>query len=92
MNLLDIILILPIILFAYNGYKKGFIIELSSLVALVLGIYLAINFSDFAADFLSNNFSISDQYLLIIAFIVTFAVVVIGVIFVGKILTKLTEI
>ena len=56
-NLLDIILLIPLLLFAWNGYKKGFIIELASLAALVLGLYMAFFFSDlfyFLADSHNN--------------------------------------
>lgn len=92
MNVLDIILIVPIIWLMYRGYQKGFIIELSSLVALILGIYFAINFSGFAADFLTRNFNIGDKYLDIVAFMVTFMVVVFGVFMVGKVLEKFIDI
>ena len=92
MNVLDIILIIPIIWLMYRGYQKGFIIELSSLVALILGIYFAINFSGFAADFLTRNFNIGDKYLSIAAFVVTFMVVVFVVFMVGKFLEKFIDI
>lgn len=92
MNVLDIILLIPIIWLMYRGYQKGFIIELSSLVALILGIYFAINFSNFAADFLTRNFEIGDKYLSIIAFVLTFMVVVFVVFMVGKILEKFIDI
>jgi membrane protein required for colicin V production len=92
MNVLDIILVVPIIWLMYRGYQKGFIIELSSLVALILGIYLAINFSGYASDFLTRNFNISDKYLNILAFVVTFMVVVFGVFMIGKILEQFINI
>lgn len=92
MNVLDIILIIPIIWLMYRGYQKGFIIELSSLVALIAGIYLAINFSGFAADFLTRNFNIGDKYLNIVAFVVTFLIVVFGVIMIGKMLEQFINI
>jgi membrane protein required for colicin V production len=44
LNLLDIIILIPLLLFAYNGYKKGLIIEIATLIALVLGIYASIHF------------------------------------------------
>jgi membrane protein required for colicin V production len=92
MNVLDIIILIPIIWLMYRGFQKGFIIELSSLVALILGIYFAINFSNFAADFLTRNFNIGDKYLSIVAFVVTFMVVVFGVFMAGKILEKFVNI
>ena len=92
MNILDIVFLVPLAWFAYKGFQKGFIIELCSLVALVLGIYFAINFSNYAADLLINNFDIGEKYLSITAFVLTFIVVIMGVFFVGKILEKFIDI
>lgn len=92
MNVLDIIFLVPILWFAYRGFQKGFIIELSSLVALILGIYIAINFSWFTAQWLTNNFNVSRKYLTIISFIVTFIAVIIGVFMIGKILERFVNI
>jgi membrane protein required for colicin V production len=91
-NVLDIILLIPLLLFAYNGFKKGIIIELASLAALILGLYFAFYFSDLAADLLNKWFSIDPSYLAAIAFIVTFLVVVVVVVTVGKILQKFIDI
>lgn len=89
MNYIDIILIIPIIWFAYQGFKRGLVIELTSLLALILGIYAALYFSGYAANFLTNNLNIGPKYVPIISFIITFIVVVVIVFFIGKILEKL---
>ncbi len=91
-NLLDILILIPLLLWAYQGYKKGFIISLASLAALILGLYFAFFFSDFTAGKLTEYFTISNEYLAIIAFIVTFAVVVVAVILVGNILQKFIDV
>jgi len=91
-NILDIIFLIPLLLFAYNGFKKGIIIEVASLAALILGLYFAFYFSDLAADLLNKWFTIDPGYMAAIAFIVTFLVVVIVVIAVGKILQKFIDI
>ena len=92
MNFLDIIFIIPIIWFAYHGFKRGLIIELASLLALILGIYAALYFSGYAADFLINNMKMDPKYVPLTSFILTFIVVVIIVYFIGKILEKLVNI
>jgi len=92
MNFLDIILIIPIIWLAYKGFKKGLIIELTSLLALVLGVYLAYYFSDYAADFLRDTFDVGKKYMPIISFALTFIVVVIAVFIIGKMLEKFVDI
>jgi membrane protein required for colicin V production len=91
MNFLDILFIIFIVWFAYQGFKRGFIIELASLAALVLGIYAALHFSDYAADILINNFDMGPKYVPLTAFIITFVVVIIVVFFIGKILEKLVN-
>lgn len=89
MNIIDIVLIIPIAWLAYRGFKKGLIIELASLAALILGIYAALYFSGIVADFLTNNLNIQTDYLSIISFIITFIGVVILVHFLGKLLEKI---
>ncbi len=92
MNFLDIIFIIPIIWLAYKGFKKGLIIELTSLVALVLGVYLAYYFSNYTADFLRDMFNVGEKYMSIISFTLTFIVVVISCYIVGKMLEKFVDI
>lgn len=92
MNILDIILIIPLAWFAYRGFTRGFIIELASLVALIAGIWAAIHFSFFAADFLAGNFDMGPKYIPIVAFIITFVAVVVIVYMVGKIIEKFINI
>lgn len=92
MNFLDIIFIIPIVWFAYQGFKRGLIIELASLLALILGVYAALYFSDYAANFLINNMDMGPKYVPLTSFILTFIVVVVLVYFIGKILEKLINI
>ncbi len=75
----------------FTGFRKGFIVELFSLAALVVGIYAAVYFSDYAARFLIENFAMNEDYVPIISFIITFIGVVIIVYFVGKLLEKLVN-
>ena len=91
-NLVDILIIVPLLLFAWNGYRKGLIIEVASLAALVLGLYAAFYFSDFAAKILNDNFNINEKYIAIIAFLLTLIVVVFFVITTGKVVQKFVEI
>ncbi len=92
MNILDIILVIPLIWFAWKGFSRGLIIELTSLAALIIGIYAAIHFSWFAAEFLTDNFEIEGRYLSIISFIVTFIVIALAVYAIGKLVEKLVDI
>ena len=44
MNFFDVLIFGFLALFIINGFRKGFIISLASLAALILGIYLAVHF------------------------------------------------
>ncbi len=91
MNLLDAMLVLPIVLMAISGYNHGFIKELASLAALVLGVYFAVYFSDVVAGFLISNFKISHRYVFILSFLITFMGVVLLVSMIGKMLDNIAS-
>lgn len=91
-NILDIIIIIPLLLFAWQGYKKGFIIEVATLAALILGLYFSFYFSDYAARLLNEYFTIDEKYIAALSFIVTFIVVVIAISAIGKVLQKFIDI
>ena len=91
MNYIDIVLVLLLVFSAIGGFRKGLIVELASLAALILGIWGAIQFSDITSDFLVENFKLETNYLNIISFIVTFIVIVILVHIVGNVVQKLVE-
>ena len=90
-NFLDLIIGLPIVLLAISGFRNGFIKEVASLVALVLGLYFAIYFSDVVADWLLQYFDIGHRWLFIVAFILTFIVVVLLVSLIGKLLSNIAS-
>jgi len=92
MNWLDIVIVIPLVWGAYQGYKKGFVIELASLAALILGIYAAIYFSYYIAGLLGDNTSLDDKYINITAFILTFILVVLTVYFIGRLIEKFIDI
>jgi len=71
---------------------RGFIIELASVVALLLGIYAAIHYSGNFTSFLKGFLDLEDKYINIIAFSLTLIVVIVVVMFVGKLLEKLIKV
>jgi len=91
MNYIDIVLGILLILSAIGGFKKGLIVELASLAALVLGIWGAIEFSYITSEFLVDYFDWKWDHLSTVSFIITFIVIVILVHIVGKTVTKLVE-
>ncbi|MDA7803753.1 CvpA family protein [Crocinitomix sp.] len=88
MNYLDILLLIPIIIGAWRGFKKGFVIEIFTLLALLVGIYAGIHFSDYMAEILREKVGITSEYLPAIAFTITFLLVGAMVYFAGKMIEK----
>jgi len=91
MPLLDIIVLIPLIWFTVKGFTKGFIIELSSLAALILGIYLAYFFSNITASFLQNTMNFTSKYIQPVSFILTFVIVVVLIFILAKLLEALIK-
>lgn len=92
MNFIDIIIILPLGYAAWQGFKKGFIIELFTLLALLVGIYAGIHFSDWTAQFIRDSFHVEGKYIAVVAFSLTFLAVGAMVYFAGKMLEKMIQV
>lgn len=88
MSYLDIILIIPLLWGAYKGFTKGFIIQVSTLAALMLGIYGGIKFSESVSVYLQEYIEVSYRVLMLISFALTFLLIVIAIHFLAKVLEK----
>jgi len=91
MNVLDIALGALILFGLVRGLMKGLFVEVASVAALILGIYGAIHFSNFVAEFLESRITWDEQYINITAFAITFIIIVIVIAMAGKALTKLAN-
>jgi len=91
MNTLDIAIVAVVALLTLFGLRKGFIVSLATLAGLLLGIYLAIHFSHYAAGVIARHFHPSSFWLPGLAYGTTFLVVLVGVYFIGKMVEKLVE-
>jgi membrane protein required for colicin V production len=91
MNWIDLIIVVILILSLVMGFINGFVKEVASLAALVLGIWGAIKFSSFTAGKLYDYFDMTGHYVGIIAFIVTFGIIVVVIHFVGILADKIVN-
>lgn len=91
MALIDIILGSLLLFGLIRGFMKGLFVEVASLVALIAGVYGAIHFSNFAADFLDSKLDWDEKYINIVAFAITFVIIVLAIALAGKALTKLAN-
>ncbi|MBR9845244.1 MAG: CvpA family protein [Algicola sp.] len=91
MAFIDIILVVLLLFGLIRGFMKGLFVEIASLVALIAGVYGAIHFSNFAAEFLDSSLDWDEKYINIVAFAVTFVIIVLVIALAGKALTKLAN-
>jgi membrane protein required for colicin V production len=92
MNFIDILLIVPLAYAAWKGFKKGLIIEVFTLLALLVGIYAGIHFSDWTSEMIADFFDITPNYLPVIAFTLTFLAIGAMVYFAGKMLEQMVRV
>lgn len=93
MNILDIILLLLILISGIiTGIRKGFVYQTVTLIAMVLGAYLAYSFSSRAANWMQPMLDIPSNILNIIAFVLVFLVVYLAIYVLGMIIRKMFKI
>ena len=74
MNALDLIFLAVILLFALRCYFRGFVEELLSMAAIILGVFLAIMFYRPAGSFLAEQLAL-DSFTEVLGFVAVFLLV-----------------
>ena len=74
--LIDIISFALLLLAAFKGLRKGFIVALFSFLALFVGLAAALKLSAAMADYIGSNVSVSQRWLPFLAFLIVFLIVV----------------
>lgn len=92
MNFIDVLLIVPLIYAGWKGFQHGLIIEVFTLLALFVGLYAGINFSDFIAEKLKTTFDWNSPYLPTISFTLIFLAVGAMVYFAGKTIEQMVKV
>jgi len=91
MSFLDIVLGGLLCYSLYKGIRNGLFVELTSLISLVLGIYMAIKFSFFVKNLLAGFVSWNPKTIQISAFIITFIIVLVSLFLLAKFLTGIAN-
>lgn len=91
MNYLDIIIVIPLLYGMIKGFSNGLIKEVTSLLALVVGVYVAINFSEYLEPKVVETLGGYEEFVSVIAFGVLFLVSVLFIRTLGFIIDKLTK-
>jgi membrane protein required for colicin V production len=81
---IDILIVAIFIIAAVTGYREGFLMELFSLLALLLGVLGSFKLLGWAIVFLNDQFDIDEKYLPYVAFAVVFILIVIAVRLLGN--------
>ena len=89
MNYIDIIIAILVILAAVKGFSRGIIKEIISCFALIVGIYIAANFSIFLESYLLDTFPKYEKFISITAFIVVFIIVFLSFKLAGILINKI---
>lgn len=89
MNTIDIVLAIILLYGLIRGFFRGILAEVASLVGIVVGIYGAIHFSYLLADFFSEKLDWNTEYVNLIAFAITFVLIVFLISLAGRVLTKI---
>ena len=91
MNSLDIAIATLLLYGLIKGFSNGLIKEITDLLSLVLGIYIAVNFSIFLEPHLSG-FDNYEQFKPILAFAILFIATIFIVKFIGILVNKITKV
>lgn len=91
MSWFDIIVILILLGAFINGMQKGLTIQLSGLVAIILGAIFAGKAANIILPYLLKAVNISAGIALVISYVLAFIIIVFGINFIGKMLHTLIE-
>lgn len=94
MSYIDIIILVPLIIAGIRGFKKGFISELSSLIALFVGVLGAVHLSYFLADTAVSQgwVDAENRFLGPVSFVITFMAIVFCLNMIGNLVTSLLNV
>ena len=91
MGFIDVIIIILLLIGLYKGIKNGFFVEIASLVAFVIGVFIAIKFSYLVKDIIVNWVDWSPETVQITAFALTIVLVIAIIHLSAALFTKIAD-
>ena len=88
MNMFDVVVLIAVTYGLISGFKKGFIVEVSGMIALGVGITGALKFSGILGNYLVNYIDWEPKIIQIVSFILLFIGIVYIISLFAKMLTK----
>jgi membrane protein required for colicin V production len=75
MNVIDMFILVLLVYAVFKGIRRGFVLQLASLAALLAGVFAALRLSHFTAHVISGHWNIGYEYLYMVSVAVTFILV-----------------
>ncbi|SMO45516.1 CvpA family protein [Fodinibius sediminis] len=91
MNILDLLIVLPILFFAYRGFKNGLIEEVLSIAGIILGVFLTFRYMEEAGTYIQPFFEGNSEYVPFVAAFIIFIGTLIAVNLVAYISKKMLQ-
>ena len=91
MTWLDILILLPLLIGLIRGLMKGLIVEISSIVAILLGFFGAKYWSATFASWLMQQFEWSETACIVVAYALLFAGITLALNIIARLLSKLFQ-
>ncbi len=92
MSIFDISVLILILYSIYRGIKNGFIMQASSILGLILGVYLSYRLSSFIVGYLNEWFNASETVTKIASFVLIILAAMLCANIMGKIVSKFFDI
>ena len=89
---IDIIIVISVLIAAFKGFANGLIKELISLIALIVGVYIASHFSVYVEKQLNYIFPKIEEYNAVISFALVFLIIYLSLKLAGIIIHKFVKI
>src|SRR6267154_1478907 len=89
--ILDLIVVVVLLWAVQKGWRRGLIVGLFSLVAVIIGLAAAMKLSIVAAGYIGKAVKVSDKWLPVISFAVVFLIVVLLIRLGAKVIEKTVQ-
>jgi membrane protein required for colicin V production len=91
LSFIDLFILIPLALGALGGFRKGFILEVITLLALILAVIGGFHFLHWGISVLTDNFQLSGKFLPFLAFLLIFIGIIAIVNMIGQVLKKVVH-
>lgn len=88
---IDFVFAIILLVACFKGFRKGLIVALFSMLALIIGLAAALKLSAVVSEYLSTNTGTTGKWLPFLSFVIVFVVVIILVNLVAKLIQKSVE-